>query len=373
LNNWVKFNSRGIYIDATSTPYLGTDQNRVYCSIWGNDWDVWSDYGGTVSAQWNYWGSYPANPMIYGTVDYSNELMVEPNPFLKIAVRNKPLQQTTADDSPGVASDTLGMAELDHARALEGKASAGEAQTALRSVITRYPNKTAGLIALVHLARLTERNATDPTRVLETYASEYGASPLGDFAKILMGQIKVRNRDTDGALALFEPLALAPGGLFEREALYNVGCLLWHRKDQKAEAEKYFRQLIEKWPDDPFAHSALATLGESPASKQVFPEKANDQEKPTAYDLSSAYPNPFNPTTTIGYQIPTDGYVKLVVFDLLGRQIAELASGLHTVGRYSSSWNASAVASGVYLARLTVTDELGQVKFCRINKLVLAK
>jgi tetratricopeptide (TPR) repeat protein len=196
---------------------------------------------------------------------------------------------------------------------------------------------------------------------------------LGDLARILLGQIKMRNGDTDGALALFEPLALAQGGLFEREALYNAGCLLWYRKGEKAEAEKYFRHLIEKWPDDSFAHSALVTLGESPAGRQVSPEKANDQEKPTTYGLASGYPNPFNPTTTIGYEIPTEGYVKLVVYDLLGRQIAELASGLRTAGRYSATWNASSIASGVYLARFTVSDEMGQLKFSRVRKLVLAK
>jgi parallel beta-helix repeat protein len=373
LTNWVKFNSRGIDIDATSTPYLGTDQNRVYCSIWGNDWDVWSLYGGTVSAQWNYWGSYPANPMIYGTVDYSNELMVEPNPFLKIAVQKSPPRPASADQSTAVASDTLGMAELDHARALEGKAPSAEAQTALRSVITRYPNKTAGLIALAHVARLTEKDATDPTPLLLTYASEYSASPLGDFAEILMGQIKLRNGDTDGALALFEPLALAQGGLFEREALYNAGCLLWYRKGEKAEAEKYFRRLIEKWPDDTFSHSALATLGEPAPDKQLARGNEEAEGVPRVFGLSAPYPNPFNPTTTISYQLPTDGYVKLVVYDLLGRHIAELASGPHAAGRYSETWNASSLASGIYLARFVVVDEFGKERINKVVKIILTK
>lgn len=80
---------------------------------------------------------------------------------------------------------------------------------------------------------------------------------------------------------------------------------------------------------------------------------------PDAYARSQNYPNPFNPTTTIGYQLPTDGFVKLVVYDLLGRQIAELVSGPRAAGKYSATWNASSLASGVYFSRLSVSDELG--------------
>ena len=94
---------------------------------------------------------------------------------------------------------------------------------------------------------------------------------------------------------------------------------------------------------------------------------------PIVFSMKPSYPNPFNPTTTIGYELPTDGFVKLVIYDLLGREIAELASGHHVAGRYSATWNASSVASGVYFARLTVMDELGQTKFNKTAKLVLAK
>ena len=373
LNNWVKFNNYGISIDNTSTPYLGTEQNPVYCSIWGNDWDVTSNYGGTTSAQYNYWGSYPANPMIYGNVDYSNELTAEPSLGKRAPLTNIPTSSRADYESRTANTDTIGMAELDHIRALERNSPAPEVQAAFGSLIARHPDKLAAFVALAHLSRLIERSGIDAIQPLSVYVSKYKGSALADFAKVLTGQILIRKGDSNAALTLFAELTQVPGSPFERDALYNAGCILWYRNEAKSEAEKYLRILIDKYPNDLLGASARATLGEPPVRRQVSQGQASSQPTPASYGISAAYPNPFNPTSTIRYQLPTDGYVRLVVFDLLGRQIAELATGLHAPGRYSATWNASSVASGMYFARLTVTDESGQMKYDKINKLVLAK
>ena len=94
--------------------------------------------------------------------------------------------------------------------------------------------------------------------------------------------------------------------------------------------------------------------------------------KPEAYALT-AHPNPFNPSTRILFSLPNDGLLNLMVVDILGREIALLASGNYAAGYHSVTWNASNEASGIYLARLTVFDELGQVKFSRVEKLLLQK
>ena len=267
--------------------------------------------------------------MIYGNVDYSNELMSEPS-LGKRAATQAARPSSPADQLASVTTDTVGMSELDRARALETKSTPAEAQTALGSVITRHSDKPAALVALAHLARLLEKNGVDAVQPLSVYASNYKTRALGDFAKVLTGQILVRRGDTERTLAQFEGLTQVPGGRFERDGLYNTGCLLWYRKGAKNEAEKYFRRLIENYPNDHLSASVRATLGEPPVSRHVSQDKAGNQATPTEYGLSTAYPNPFNPSTTLGYQLPKDGYVKLIVYDLLGRQIAELTSGLLT-------------------------------------------
>lgn len=76
-------------------------------------------------------------------------------------------------------------------------------------------------------------------------------------------------------------------------------------------------------------------------------------ELPLTFELDAAYPNPFNPVTTITYTLPTRGEAQLMVFDLVGRQVAELVNADMLPGRHSVRWDAGALASGVYFYRLT--------------------
>lgn len=82
---------------------------------------------------------------------------------------------------------------------------------------------------------------------------------------------------------------------------------------------------------------------------------------PTQYSLISNYPNPFNPTTTIQYSLPTTSTVKLTIYDLLGREVVVLVDGVEDAGYKSVEWNAvntlgSQLASGTYFYRLEATD-----------------
>ena len=76
---------------------------------------------------------------------------------------------------------------------------------------------------------------------------------------------------------------------------------------------------------------------------------------PTEVSLSKAYPNPFNPSTAISYDVPSDMNISLVVYDVRGRMVAELANGMRLQGRYDVIWNAENQSSGVYFMKL-VTD-----------------
>jgi hypothetical protein len=89
--------------------------------------------------------------------------------------------------------------------------------------------------------------------------------------------------------------------------------------------------------------------------------------------VHDAYPNPFNPSAMIKFDLPEPSHVSLVVYDILGRKVAELENGLKGSGYHSSIWNATNVASGVYFARFTATDAQGKLKLSKVNKLLLAK
>jgi hypothetical protein len=94
---------------------------------------------------------------------------------------------------------------------------------------------------------------------------------------------------------------------------------------------------------------------------------------PRAFALHEGYPNPFNPTTTIEFDLPEDAVVALNVFDVLGRKVGELASGNYAAGYHSVIWYAQDAASGIYFARFTATKPSGKVAYSKINKLILVK
>lgn len=74
---------------------------------------------------------------------------------------------------------------------------------------------------------------------------------------------------------------------------------------------------------------------------------------PSSMRLDQNYPNPFNPRTIIGYRVAESGHVTLKVYDLSGREVATLVDGVRQPGSYSASFDASGLASGIYLYRIT--------------------
>jgi hypothetical protein len=78
---------------------------------------------------------------------------------------------------------------------------------------------------------------------------------------------------------------------------------------------------------------------------------------PTKFALSQNYPNPFNPVTAINFDIATNGYITLKIYDILGNHIDDLVSNYYTAGHYTVNWtgrnkSGKDVASGVYIYRL---------------------
>ncbi|MFQ5797880.1 MAG: phospholipase D-like domain-containing protein [Bacteroidota bacterium] len=84
----------------------------------------------------------------------------------------------------------------------------------------------------------------------------------------------------------------------------------------------------------------------------VVPLRPRGGSIPTAFKLYQNFPNPFNPTTKISFELPRRSFVSLTVFNVLGEEVATLVSEEFAAGRYLTQWNASGIASGVYFYRL---------------------
>ncbi|MBT7519938.1 MAG: T9SS type A sorting domain-containing protein, partial [Candidatus Marinimicrobia bacterium] len=97
-----------------------------------------------------------------------------------------------------------------------------------------------------------------------------------------------------------------------------------------------------------------------------------DATFPITYNLHNAYPNPFNPVTTLQYDLPEDALVNITIYDMMGRVVSNLVSSQQNAGYKSIQWNATnnegqPVSAGLYL----YTIQAG--KFRQTKKMVLLK
>ena len=96
---------------------------------------------------------------------------------------------------------------------------------------------------------------------------------------------------------------------------------------------------------------------------------------PSTYVLFEPYPNPFNPATKIGYNLPYTSNIQLTIYDLLGRQVEILHNGIQYPSHYITTWDASKYPSGIYLVQMTILDTQNNNKphFVQTQKMVLLK
>ena len=99
---------------------------------------------------------------------------------------------------------------------------------------------------------------------------------------------------------------------------------------------------------------------------------ADGNQIPSEYNLYQNHPNPFNPTTTLRYDLPEDGMVNITIYDMMGRRVISLVNDHQTVGYKSIQWNGKnnlgePVSAGVYLYVLHVGE------FHQTNKMILLK
>jgi hypothetical protein len=88
---------------------------------------------------------------------------------------------------------------------------------------------------------------------------------------------------------------------------------------------------------------------------------------PNEYSLLQNYPNPFNPVTTIKFNLPKVTDVKLIVYDVLGKEVSKLFNGKLSTGSYSYTFDASKLSSGVYFYKLIAGD------FVSVKKMMVLK
>lgn len=118
--------------------------------------------------------------------------------------------------------------------------------------------------------------------------------------------------------------------------------------------------------DSPINLSGIVNNGRKIIVNSVVTD-VEDNSIPTEFKLDQNYPNPFNPSTTISYQLPATGFVTLKVYNVLGEEVAELVNENKPAGNYSVNFNATELASGMYIYKISAGN------FIQTKKMILMK
>ncbi len=169
---------------------------------------------------------------------------------------------------------------------------------------------------------------------------------------------------SDG-VTVYDVIGADIGGMMQYEVIFAGVGIITMQLDNCDQGTDGAIMIAAGVPDDGFGHYYPEGIVELVTTFCDF--CVWDHIIPSEFALHDAYPNPFNPATTIDYSIAEPCHVTLTVFNVTGQEVATLVDGEQKVGRYDVGFDAADLASGVYLYRLTAGD------FSAVKKMTLVK
>jgi tetratricopeptide (TPR) repeat protein len=386
--NLITGNTWGVGCGYESDVIIGTTDQCGYNSIHDNSsYEVTGEYDSHVMAENNWWNRTPPNyPNYYytgdfytqmgGTIDYAPALTSDPLGGLMkissygISEQNKEVAGVQSEDSFIDSGLRDALSNL-----LEGK---------YEEAITKYEKRFK-----------EETNESKRKYILRRISDCYNLSGRRGFAEHLNNELmvdKTRDNELYATAAALESLNLINEKRYEEAirnieklkeenpdnesiekiSLYNLISLYKDAVNNEGKAREYYAELRDKYPGDEITIHSGILLGEDDRKMnyEVLNKEENKKtdEVEKGYEITN-YPNPFNPTTVISYQLPEKNYVTLKVYDILGREIATLINEYQNAGSYKVEFSADKynLSSGIYFYTLKAG------KNYVVKKMMLAK
>ena len=382
-NNRFRYNSYGIAAGYGSYCYAGVSYNlSFYNSIHDNTtYDAYSYQNSTVIAQSDYWGTNgPKQYVEYGSVlDISNNLSSDPwgtssnSPAIKQT--NNLLTasySTSANRSQVIQPADSNLSDIFAGISFE---NAGRIEDAIACYKNMIANDNNAGFALTELAAINNKYSRND--MLSYFANIPVVNKHYPLALKLIADNDLQNNKFDEAISIYDKLITNyPNDYQGINAKFEKLFAYLNIKNDKIKATQILSNIKamnltdQEWAmRTEAAEGLLGLAGNSATKNQAATSNQNNEvnNPPKEYALFANYPNPFNPSTIISYQIPKDGMVTLKVFDALGREVKTLVNGFKSQGRYSVSFDASKLASGVYFYKI----ESGS--FQSVKKMMLLK
>ncbi len=385
-HNVIRQNTIGLRCDYYSNANLGSDNHYCLNSVYGNSYKaIYAIDGSNVMAEYNWWNRPTYPYYVWSDFETYGGATVDPDP----ALRDNPNSSMLKAASPGtVASDSRIQADDVYS---QNSFLDSELRAALESMIE---GKYDEAISLYSQKFKKESDLNKKKYSLVQLAECYQTAGRKDFTDFLDREIRegiskdddiyamtlelensflIADRNYDKAITNLSTIKdnFADNKVVFKHTLFNLGYVYHMLLGDAVNGKRCFAELKAKYPDDDLTLQSEILLGEvdgnaaNPDAKREV--RAGAPETPDEHIALGNYPNPFNPTTTISYELSATAYVTLKVYDALGREVATLVNETQNSGIHSVTFDASRLASGVYFYRL-VAPGISQVKKMLLTK-----
>jgi hypothetical protein len=342
-------NNYGVFCWNNSAPNLGYNSTG-YNDLTNTNYNVYNMSSNGIYAMNNYWGdTNPTNFKIAGIssvviTGYKSSSQYVPTP---------PLNKTSSNI---YASDTVSiplLSELDKANQYIASNNLVQARVICLNLINNFPDNCVSFNALNLLKETFPANQIDSVKNL--YKSIFNRNikkKINAIAGLVLAEIDTVNRLflLDNVISSYARDSVLELALFDKFICY------YFDKSDKQNALSVLTKLDNMFPlsqGDIEAHQILGDenyYGMDVNKKQTLPNSA--VQTITGYTLNDNYPNPFNPSTIISWQLAAGSFVTLKVYDVLGKEVKTLVNERQEAGTHSISFDGSTLSSGVYFYQL---------------------
>ena len=348
--NNISNNTYGIFCQNNSIPMIGNNSPLTggYNNLVHTTYNVYNMSSNGVYAENDWWGT--TNPSNF---EIAGESGVADYPYLTSSnnIANPPLSKAAANIYASQVSASPLFSQLNQANQMIAANNLAVAKTICLNMIENYPDSSFSFNALNLLKKLYQ-NADSVKNVYQSLFNNSKKKDLYAMAGLILAEVDTVNKlsHINDVINSYGQDNVVQCALFDKFVYYHF------EKADKQNALEILNNLDNLFPLSEADIEAHIILGDTSyfnydlAKKPVLQITA--AQTPAEYKLSENYPNPFNPSTIISYQLPKDGVVTLKVYDVLGREVKTLINGYKTAGNYSVSFDASKLASGIYFYQI---------------------